>query len=76
MSADQRPTVPGFGALFVFSLAKALAEAPPLNDAELLLSAIDAPEAPTTCPLCGCPALAPSRGPEGWTWLCFEGCNP
>jgi hypothetical protein len=73
-----RPAVPGFGALLVFNIAKALAVEPaPLNEAELFLDCLSAPEAPTTCPLCNTPVWGAEKNGEGdWTWLCADGCNP
>ncbi len=72
-----RPTVPGFGALFVIGVARALADVPPLAESELLVSSTTAPTAPLWCPCCCFPAVAPSRDERGaWSWTCFGGCNP
>lgn len=73
----KRARAPGFGAVLSFALVKAVLEPAPLNDAELLLPTLRAPEPPTTCPCCTYPALGAARTPEGeWTWNCFGGCNP
>lgn len=69
-----RPAAPGFGALFCFSVAKALA--PPLNEADLILPVLRLREPPTSCPACGFRATEPRRVDGEWTWCCLGGCNP
>jgi hypothetical protein len=76
VNARSRPVVPGFGALFVLGVAKALADVPPLTS-ECVASAIDAPTPPTWCPCCCFPAVGAQRDERGrWSWSCFGGCNP
>lgn len=72
-----RPAVPGFGSLFCFALTRALAEPPPLNQAELLLPTLRASTPPAYCPCCTLPASSAERDASGdWTWNCAGGCNP
>lgn len=69
-----RPAVPGFGALFVLGVAKALAR--PLSAAELLAPSTRAPTPPKWCPCCCSAVVEPSRVDGGaWAWSCAGGCN-
>jgi hypothetical protein len=76
LAAFKRSPTPGFGALFCFAVAKALAEPPPLNEAELLLPTLTAPEPPVHCPCCTMAVHGARRVDGEWTWNCAGGCNP